>query len=508
MKPFRLFSCLLILAFLYGCYRPWQGSVPTVQNPIQITPVRPAATQPAALAFIFPPTRDPGTPILTPTPDSPHALPSIPTDTKQHVVQAGDTLALIAKKYGTSLASILSVNSIPDPDQLEVGQTLQIPPPQPGAPGPAFKIIPDSELVNSPSAIQLDVNAIINQHAGYLSQYHQDVNGTELSGAEVINRVALEYSVHPRLLLAILEYQSNWLTQASARDDTLDFPLGFANSYYKGLYLQLSWAANNLNRGYYLWKVNAVPSWTLADGSVIPAEPTINAGTAAVQSWFGLLYGENDWRNIVGPDGFIKTYQNLFGYPFDYALEPLLPPDLSQPTMQLPLEQDATWSFTGGPHGGWGAGSAWAALDFAPPGEGKGCVQSNAWVTATAGGRITRSADGAVILDLDGDGHEQTGWTVLYLHIETRDRISAGSLVKAGDHIGHPSCEGGVSNGTHVHVARRYNGEWIPADGSLPFILDGWVSQGGSGEYNGFLKKKDQSVEAWNILTPINQIHR
>jgi hypothetical protein len=35
--------------------------------------------------------------------------------------------------------------------------------------------------------------------------------------------------------------------------------------------------------------------------------------------------------------------------------------------------------------------------------------------------------------------------------------------VKTGDRIGHPSCEGGAANATHVHIARRYNGEWIPA---------------------------------------------
>jgi hypothetical protein len=36
------------------------------------------------------------------------------------------------------------------------------------------------------------------------------------------------------------------------------------------------------------------------------------------------------------------------------------------------------WSFTGGPHGGWDSGSAWSALDFAPPGEGAGCVTNDA----------------------------------------------------------------------------------------------------------------------------------
>ena len=99
--------------------------------------------------------------------------------------------------------------------------------------------------------------------------------------------------------------------------------------------------------------------------------------------------------------------------------------------MQLPFEKDNVWSFTGGPHGGWGDGSAWAAIDFAPPGDALGCVQSDAWVVAVADGTIVRSGNGAVIQDLDGDGYEQNGWTVLYQHIETRDRVEVGKIFES-----------------------------------------------------------------------------
>ncbi len=99
-----------------------------------------------------------------------------------------------------------------------------------------------------------------------------------------------------------------------------------------------------------------------------------------------------------------------------------------------------------------------------PEGKGLGCVQSDLWVVAVADGLIIRADQGRVIQDLDGDGNEGTGWIVLYMHIEGRDRVQAGTYVKAGERIGHPSCEGGYSTGTHFHLARRYNGEWIPAD--------------------------------------------
>jgi LasA protease len=313
--------------------------------------------------------------------------------------------------------------------------------------------------------------------------------------------------VNPRLLLALLEYRGGWVTNSSP--DNIDYPLGFQDSYYAGLYRQVAWAANNLNRGYYLWRVNALSTLPLSDGSYVPLDPTINAGTAGVQYFLSQFNNRPFWDYDVGNLGFLATYTQLFGSPFNLGIEPLLPSNLIQPPMQLPFEPDTTWSFTGGPHGGWDAGSAWAAIDFAPPGEPAGCVTSDAWVVAVADGWIVRAEDGQVIQDLDNDGYEQTGWNVLYMHIETRDRIPPNSYVYAGQHIGHPSCEGGISNGTHVHLARKYNGEWIPADGNLPFNLEGWLSSGNGTEYDGYLKRSGTVIEAMEgVLEGVNQISR
>jgi len=65
-----------------------------------------------------------------------------------------------------------------------------------------------------------------------------------------------------------------------------------------------------------------------------------------------------------------------------------------------------------------------------------------------------------------------------------------------GDALGYPSCEGGTSTGTHIHIARKYNGEWIPADSAIPFDLEGWIAHNGEAAYQGTLKRGNQTIIA------------
>lgn len=442
----------------------------------------------------------------TPTPDQARILPTPRQETDEYVVQAGDTLGDIAQRYGISLQDLMTANNITDPNALSIGMVLSVPAPNPGETGLSLKIIPDSELVYGPASIYFDINEFIQGQNGYLANYTQDVNGTILTGTEIIQIIAENYSINPRLLLALLEYQSGWVTNPAPINTS--FPMGLADENRYGLYRQLAWTADTLNRGYYLWKVNALSTWVLNDGTVIPIDPTINAGTAAIQYFFSKFDDRTLWDKDVNETGVIVTYFVFFGNPFNYAIEPLIPYPLSQPAMNLPFSPNESWYFTGGPHGGWDSGSAWAALDFAPPGDNGGCFTSPSWVTAMADGLITRASTGAVIQDLDNDGYEQTGWVILYMHIAAEERITPGEYLFAGEKIGHPSCEGGVSNATHVHVARKFNGEWIGADGTTPFNMDGWISSGDGIEYNGFLSRGSQVIEAWDSANGLNLISR
>ncbi len=126
---------------------------------------------------------------------------------------------------------------------------------------------------------------------GYLAQYTEKIDPVVLTGPQIVDRIATDYSVNPRILLAVLEYQSHWVSRLNPDPATLDYPIGLKDTRRKGLYRQLAWAADNLNLGYYLWRVNGVASWILPDGNVVPISATINAGTAGVQNMFASLLG-------------------------------------------------------------------------------------------------------------------------------------------------------------------------------------------------------------------------
>lgn len=511
-----LVSCTRSSAEPYPTYDPFAplgatGTVPDMQDGVTIYPTSgPRGTVPptrAPVSVILPP-RNPLPLLASPTPDSPHPLPPPRDIADRYTVQAGDTLANIARSYGVTLDALMQANGLTNPDLISVGVVLNIPPVQTAFdPGSSFKIIPDSELVYGPASIGFDLDAFIEEKGGYLADYLQEVDGETLSGSQVIMRVSENYSVNPRLLVALLEYRSGWVTNPSPAN--VDFPLGNYEAFYAGLYRQLAWTADNLNRGYYLWRANAISTLLLADGTYIPLDATVNAGTMGVQYFFALYNDRATWDSDVSAQGLYQTYNELFGSPFALDVVFFRPAYLTQPPMLLPFEPGVTWAFTGGPHGGWDEGSAWAALDFAPPLEGLGCASSDLWVTAVADGYIVRAGNGAVVQDLDNDWYEQTGWTVLYMHIASNDRVEAGTYVYAGDRIGHPSCEGGISNATHLHIARRYNGEWIPADGSLPFVMDGWVSSGQGIYYDGYLTRGGVVLHAEEgVFEGVNLISR
>jgi len=472
---------MLAVGLLAGCSREQRaGRTPGVAD------AAPASTSLPDGSPAPTPTAETGMPNVG-VPAQATALPQV------YTVESGDTLSSIAARLGIGLAALVEANGITDPNTLQVGQQLKIPSSQ-LASGPAEILLPDSEFVYGPAYVGFDISAFCARQGGYLAAYTEVVNGTLLTGPEIVALTVRDYSVGPRLLLAVLESKSGWVTGAKPSSY---YAMGDRRSGRELLSLQLAWAANQLNQGYYDWRGRGMSPLDWGDGTATAYAPALNAATAGLHYFFSLGATREAWLADIGAAGtFASTYRALFGDWASFAVEPLIPAGTQQPSLSLPWAADEEWYLTSGPHGGWGEGSAWSAVDFVP-GEGYlGCQPAASWTTAVAAGLVIQSAEGQVKLDLDGDGHEQTGWVVLYLHVAGDGRVPVLTEVRLGDRIGHPSCEGGFGDATHLHFARKYNGEWIAADGPLPMILDGWQMHSAGTSYDGTATRGDQAREA------------
>lgn len=416
-----------------------------------------------------------------------------------YAAQAGDNLDALASRFKVSPEQIAASQPLPRQGLIDPGTPLIIPNTMGPAPYPSA-LLPDSEIIYSPSTAGFSISDFIARGGGYLSTYGENVDGEWMTGDQIVARVAAETSTNPRFLLAFLEYRAGWVFGQPPTAEKERYPIGFYVPGYNGLYKELSLAAKQLNIAYYSWRSGTLEEIEFFKGGRARLSPDLNAGTVAVQYLFATLYREIDWQQALYGSGgsFISLYNQMFGDPWARAaaVEPLFPAGISQPPLELPFAPGERWSMTAGPHISWNTGTPRGALDFAPVTGEPPCAVSRAWARAAAPGVVVRAERNAVVLDLDGDGYEQTGWVLFYLHIAQKDQVLPGTRLNQDDPLGHPSCEGGRATGTHIHIARKYNGEWVSADGPLPFVLSGWQAQAGSRPYEGLLVRDGQVVSS------------
>lgn len=476
-------AALVMMVLLSGCL-----PLPTPYPP-QPTGLAPSAT-PEGLP--------------TPLPTRPSFQPGELVD---YTVQTGDNLPALAVHFNTTIAEIRKANPIipADVTTLPPGMPMKIPIYYRALWGSPYQIIPDSLFINGPAQRGFDTALFVDQQPGWFKNYITAAGGVERRGGDLIDYLATNYSVSPRLLLAVLEYQTQALSQPNQPDPIPNYILGYHDVAHTTPYGQLIWAANTLNNGYYAWRDGSLNELFFTDGLIEYPDPWQNAATFALQYYYSQLFGQKEFLRATQGIGLAATYRKLFGDPWNGA-EPHLPGSLQQPPLSLPFQPGKSWAFTGGPHTGWGTGAPYSALDFAPPAVVGGCVPTEEWATAVADGIITRSGQGIAVLDLDGDGDEHTGWVIFYLHLATNGLIAPGTNVKTGQFMGHPSCEGGRSTGTHVHISRKYNGEWMLADGAVPFNLDGWVAHNGQAAYEGSLTRYTTIIRACTCSDRASQL--
>ena len=138
-----------------------------------------------------------------------------PGELVDYTAQTGDTLPTLAVRFNTRVNEILQANpQIPrDATSMPPGMPMKIPIYYLALWASPFQIIPDHAFVNSPTGIGFNTAAFVASQPGWLKNYRVYASGEWRSGAEIVDYVAVNYSINPRLLLAIIEYQGGALTQ-------------------------------------------------------------------------------------------------------------------------------------------------------------------------------------------------------------------------------------------------------------------------------------------------------
>ena len=483
---------LILLAALAGCNFPQPVPPADADSPQRMTEI----------AGILNP-ENPGTPTPLPLPThgvtgiTPPASPLVQAEgTLLYTTQQGDTLTGLARRFAVHESEVHADIPLAPIGLLPIGMQVKVPDTIEDSLPFHAPILPDSEVIYGPTVGDFDVVTFSLAANGFLAGYTEVVRAELMSGPEIVQRVAIETSTNPRLLLAFLEYRSGWVLGHPVGAEQDSYPIGYG-AVDRGLYNELMITARLLAQGFYGWRDGGMLDVSFFGGGRGRLSPALNAGSAALMQLFAALHDQPAWEtHLFGEVSFLTFYAEMFGDFWSRAAvaEPYLLATDRQPELALPFAPGEAWSLTGGAHVTWQTGTPRGALDFAPITGEPPCAVSARWVTASAPGLVVRSARGVVALDLDGDGDEGTGWVLVYMHIAEQDRAPLGRWVAADEPIGHPSCEGGQSSGTHVHLARKFNGEWLGAGEPFPLVLSGWRAYAGLARYEGFLQKGDQIV--------------
>jgi len=255
-----------------------------------------------------------------------------------YVAQSGDNLDLLSLRFGTTPSEILFSNpEIPkDITTLPPGYPMKMPIYYIPFWGPSYQIIPDAAFVYGPDLLDFDLHVFLDSTNGWFKHYGAFIQEKYRNAAGIIKYYAENYSLNPKLLLALVEYQTGALSNPERDPSQESTFLGFEN-YHSSVELQISYAADLLNDGFYRYFNGELTSLVLENGIIENIDPWQNSATVALHYYFSQVYQGEAYKKAIGPDGFAKTFKDLFGDPWQRNLT-VLPGSLTQPQFILPLK--------------------------------------------------------------------------------------------------------------------------------------------------------------------------
>ena len=76
-------------------------------------------------------------------------------------------------------------------------------------------ILSDVAFPYGPTIVEFEVGVFTQEQAGFLAYYTEQIGERTLSGAQIVAEISLLYSLNPKVLLTLLEYENKWVSDPS-----------------------------------------------------------------------------------------------------------------------------------------------------------------------------------------------------------------------------------------------------------------------------------------------------
>jgi murein DD-endopeptidase MepM/ murein hydrolase activator NlpD len=353
--------------------------------------------------------------------------------------------------------------------------------------GSPAALLNDDRLRYAPGWGTEQVRKFMASRPGALGQMSIWVGDQEVPVADVITGQSLLYGVNPKVLLALIEFESGLVDNPNPSSEALDLALGYPDPATRGLDIQIRWGVRELFRG--MRDDGVIKTLLLRDGRTVPVPAGASMGDYAILRVVAQTGDEATLQRFqgLGEDSFVETYRRLFGedprqlledssrlaerpflvkpYEGDYEIttvfdhqSPFLNPDGSVishtglESVGLPSDPDG--------HNGW---------DFA--------LDSGVPVVAAAGGTVIwagGSNDGCGSPALGVILEHGNGYQTLYWHFSQID-VTLGQQVAQGDVLGLAGATG-CSIGPHLHFEVHFRGRQVDPEGWCGAGADPWAA--------------------------------
>ncbi|MBM4412556.1 MAG: peptidase M23 [Chloroflexi bacterium] len=346
---------------------------------------------------------------------------------------------------------------------------------------PASRFLTLDEIVY---AGQFDAEAIqrfLQDAGGVLADVNVNVAGRRYRFSEALLGQTLYYSVSPKTILALMEYQSGTVTQAGLSDDRYRWALGYRgeSGRFAGMSTQIRWAVRELF--YARRDLPTRPPLTYADGAVLDAPNELDDAQYVIARVLAPTIGSGQLMQALAQ--YADVYVRLFGVLDAAPLTIEAPPAILHRPLRM-IKPVTSFFDHGGPFltrdARDGVTTYWGFVEtditaFAYNGH-------DGWDYAAAPPEpVLAAADGLVIFAGIADDGCNTGAVIidhgsdvrtLYWHL-SQVSVEIGQQVSTGETIGIVG-NTGCSKGPHLHFGVHHRGVSISPYGWCGREPDPW----------------------------------